>query len=182
MRRFIERYSVIDIKHKIFVAGNHDGSVEKRLIVRKDFEEAGITYLENDMVELESFKIWGSPHTPTFGSWYFMKSRSKIGRVWDSIPEDTDIVITHGPPRGILDTTYRRGNDTELCGDRSLLKRMLMIQPKLVCFGHIHDTGDIHNAGMTQVTGINTIFSNGACCTDGKFGVLTSHGNVIPLG
>ena len=181
MVKFIERYSNIDIKNKVFVAGNHDGSVERRLIDRKDFEAAGIIYLENESVELEGFKIWGSPHTPTFGSWHFMKSRANIGMVWDSIPEDVDIVITHGPPRGILDTTYRRGSDTELCGDKSLLKRMLAIQPKLVCFGHIHDTGDIRNAGTMQISGIDTMFSNGACCSDGKFGMLTSHGNVISL-
>jgi len=181
MRRFIERYAALPIKHKLFVAGNHDGSVEKRLITRDNFQEAGIIYLENEAVELEGFKIWGSPHTPTFGTWYFMKSRAKINRVWDNIPEDIDIIVTHGPPLGVLDITNRRGNTQEQCGDRSLLKRILEIEPRAVLFGHLHNGPDIRNSGTKQLAGCSTIFSNGACSTDGKMGSLTSHGNVVSL-
>jgi len=182
MHSFLLWFQRLKIPNRIMIAGNHDTSLERGLIKKDYIESLGITYLFNETVEVEGLKIFGSPYTPTFGTgWAFNKSRAKINRVWDSIPEDTGIVVTHGPPRGILDTTYRRDNVTELCGDSSLLKRMLAIQPKLVCFGHIHNTRDIRNAGTTQVAGINTIFSNGSCCTDGKFGVLTSHGNVISL-
>jgi len=95
---FIDWFSEIDIKHKVFVAGNHDTSIEKGLITKKIFDDKGIHYLFNETIEIDGYKIWGSPYTPTFFDWAFMKPRNKINRLWKTIPNDTDIVITHGPP------------------------------------------------------------------------------------
>ncbi len=67
VENFIYWYSKLPIKHKIFVAGNHDVSIERNLITKMDFQSNGIIYLENDYTEIEGFKIWGSPITPTFG-------------------------------------------------------------------------------------------------------------------
>lgn len=179
--------------YKIFVAGNHDTSVEARLIKKEKFEEYGIIYLENESIELKftvdpikqetrSIKIWGSPVTPSFGvGWAFNKSREKLHDLWSTIPEDTDIVISHGPPKGILDLSYNRNNVLEFCGCSALKKRMLKIQPKLVCYGHIHNTEDIINAGYTKLSDYNTIYSNGSVVTDGKFGKLSSNGNIFEL-
>jgi len=89
--------------------------------------------------------------------------------------------VTHGPPKGILDTTYRRDNITELCGCSALRKRIQDVEPQLMCFGHIHNFKDITNAGTKRVAGLKTIFSNGACSTDRKIGAITSHGNIIEL-
>ena len=110
-----------------------------------------------------------------------MRARHKMHNVWSSIPEGIDILATHGPPYGILDATYSQNNRVELCGDVSLMKRVQELQPQLVCFGHIHSTDDIRNAGTRTVHGLRTIFSNGSCVDDGKWGVITSHGNVIDI-
>jgi Icc-related predicted phosphoesterase len=110
-----------------------------------------------------------------------MKARGKIYMVWDQIPEDTDILITHGPPKGILDLTYRRDNAVDVCGDSSLLKRVMKLDLKLMCFGHIHNCKDLTNAGIKKIFGKETIFSNGSCVTDGKWGQLSSHGNEVYL-
>jgi Icc-related predicted phosphoesterase len=179
MWRFIERYAALDIPVKIFIAGNHDGSLQKGLVTKADFDSRDIHYLYNDSVTIEGLKIWGSPFSPTFGDWSFGMARHKIGSLWDTIPEDTDIVLTHGPPVGVLDITNRRDNLQEQCGCRSLMKRIREIQPKAVMFGHIHNTKDVCNAGTKQLAGLDTIFSNGSCVTDGKRGQITSHGNVI---
>ncbi len=75
VENFITWYSTIPVKYKIFVAGNHDTSIEKNLIKKSDFESNGIIYLENDYIEIEGLKIWGSPITPTFGDgWAFNKN------------------------------------------------------------------------------------------------------------
>lgn len=178
---FLEWYAGLEIPNKVFVAGNHDTSVERGLIKKLDIENLGICYLFNDDITVNGLKIWGSPHTPTFGDWAFMKARNTINRVWESIPDDTDIIAVHGPPKGILDITNRRDNLQEQCGDGALLKASFRIKPKLVCFGHIHDCAEVYNSGIKHLAGVDTIFSNGACVTDGKRGVITSHGNVIEI-
>lgn len=179
---FIEWYGSLKIPYKIMIAGNHDTSIEAKFVTREKIESNGITYLENESKEVGGFKIWGSPITPTFGDWAFMKARDKLYDLWQTIPFNSDIVIIHGPPKGILDLSYNRMNVLEFCGCNALKNRMLEIQPKLMCFGHIHNHKDIINAGWTKLNKYQTIFSNGACVTDGKFEYgPTSHGNVFDL-
>lgn len=182
VRDFIDWFKMIPVKYKIYVAGNHDTSIEKRLVTKKDFEDAGIIYLENESVTIEGINFFGSPHTPQFGQWAFMKDRVKLERFWRmAIPEDTDVIITHGPPRGILDKSYDRNHNMESCGDKSLLNRILEIEPAYVLFGHIHNCKDIINAGMQKLSICDTFFSNGSVVTDGKFGKLSSNGNIIEI-
>ncbi len=182
LENFITWYSTIPVKYKIFVAGNHDTSIEKNLIKKSDFESNGIIYLENDYIEIEGLKIWGSPITPTFGDgWAFNKNRSKLHDVWKHIPDDTDIIVVHGPPKGILDSSYNRKNEMEFCGCESLRKRIHQIKPKLVLFGHIHNCEDIINSGTRTIPFLDTIFSNGTVVTDGKFGRVSSDGNIFDI-
>lgn len=179
VRNFITWFSLLPIKYKIFIAGNHDTSIEKRYITKDNFEQSGIIYLENDYCLINSIKIWGSPYTPEFCGWSFMRVRDKINRIWENIPEDTDIVVTHGPPKGVLDFSYSRENVLENCGCSALKKRILKIQPKFMLFGHIHNCEDIINAGVTKYSSYNTIFINGSVVTDNKFGKLTSNGEIF---
>ena len=181
MHKFLDWYSSLNIPNKVFVAGNHDTSIEKGLVTNEYIESLGIRFLLNEAVEISGFKIWGSPYVPSYGNWAFMKSRAKIGKIWKTIPADADIIATHGPPLGVLDITNRSDNLSEQCGDRSLLNHILSINPKACLFGHVHNTKDIFNAGTKKITQLNTIFSNAACVNDGRWGVITSHGNVIEL-
>lgn len=180
---FIEWYKNVPVKHKIYVAGNHDTSIERRLVTSADFHAAGITYLENTGTMIEGIKFWGCPYTPTFGEWAFMKSRSKMHNLWELMPDDTDVLITHGPPKGIRDLSFDRLGNLEMCGDLSLAKRCYALKDtlKLVCFGHIHNMKDIdYNQGISHYSRARTIFSNAACVYDGRFDLgLTSFGNTI---
>lgn len=181
VRDFLTWYHSLDIKYKIYVAGNHDTSIERGLVDKQTFKDLGIIYLENEEVVIEGIKIWGSPNTPTFGNWAFMKARDKINRVWEHIPEDTDIVVVHGPPKGIMDLSYSRENVLEFCGCSALKKRILKLEPKLFLSGHIHNCEDIINAGVLKLSDYKTVFSNGSVVTDGKFGLLSSNGNILDI-
>ena len=182
MLNFISWFGSLPIKHKVFVAGNHDLCIERNLITKIDFMKNGIVYLENDYTEVEGLKIWGSPFTPSFGQgWAFNKKRSALHDVWKQIPDDTDIVVVHGPPKGILDLAYHQLNCLEFCGDEALRKRMYLLNPKLCLFGHIHNNEDIINAGTMKLSNHDTIYSNGSVVTDGKFGKLSSHGNTFEI-
>jgi len=183
VRDFIDWFSVLPIKYKIFVAGNHDTSIEKRLVTKYDFINAGITYLENETITIEGLKIFGSPYTPSFGyGWAFNKERHKLDRMWDKIIDiDTDIIINHGPPKGVLDISFDRNGNMERCGDKSLMNRVIQVRPKLVLFGHIHNCEDIINQGVLQLSTLPTKFSNGSVVKDGRFGVLSANGNVFEI-
>ncbi len=184
VRGFIDWYksnNSIQARYKIFVAGNHDTSIEKGLLKKQDFTDVNIIYLENEEIDIEGVKIWGSPLSPNFGNWSFMRDRGKLNKYWQHIPEDTDILITHTPPKGILDLSYNRENILETCGCSSLMKQCLKIKPKLHLFGHIHNNKDLINAGQLKLSNYPTIFSNGSVVTDRKFGTLTSHGNYFVI-
>jgi len=173
---------MLPIKHKVFVAGNHDVAIERNWITRDHFIEKDIVYLQNESITLDGVNIWGSPFTPSFGEgWAFNKKRDKLHNVWATIPDDINIVISHGPPKGILDLSYSRENVLEFCGCNALKKRMLQLQPELCLFGHIHNCEDLINAGTTKLSAYKTIYSNGSVVTDGKFGKLSSNGNILEI-
>ena len=166
----------------MFVAGNHDTSIEKRLVRPTDFTSKGIVYLENESTCIEGLNIWGTPYTPSFGvGWAYNKSRDKMDKLWKSIPENTNIVVSHGPPKGILDLSYSREGTLEFCGCAAMKKNIMILKPKLVLFGHIHNCESIINAGTMQLSGYKTIYSNGSVVTDGKFGKLSSNGNIFEI-
>jgi Icc-related predicted phosphoesterase len=182
VRNFIEWYKNIPVKHKIYVAGNHDTSIERNRVTPADFHTNRIIYLENAATIIDGIKFWGSPHTPTFGDWAFMKKRETISRIWEHIPTDTDVLIVHGPPKGVRDLSHDTDGNLEFCGDGALMKAVINIEPKLMLFGHIHDSPSCHNQGISRYSKISTVFSNGTCVHDGRFDKgLTSFGNLLEI-
>ena len=136
-------------------------------------------------VVIDGIKFYGSPSTPTFGPWCFMKDRAKTHEVWAKIPDDTDVLIVHGPPKGVRDLSFDRHGQLEMCGDLSLTKRCWALRDtlKLVCFGHIHNMDGVDtNQGVSSYSRTKTVFSNAACVYDGRFDKgLTSFGNVLEV-
>ena len=136
LHEFLKWYQHTPYPTKILVAGNHDWvfqttpDLAKRLCI-----VGGITYLEDSSITLNGIKIYGSPWQSEFGGWAFNLPRGELLKdKWDLIPEDIDILITHGPPFGVLDTLDFRGN----LGCEDLTIAVNKIKPKLHVFGHIH--------------------------------------------
>lgn len=180
-RDFINWFSALKIKYKVMIAGNHSSYIfHNTRKFRKLCEEKNIIYLENETIEIEGIKIFGTPITPTFGNWYFQKSRDKLDKFWKNIPDDTDILVVHGPPKGILDLSEDKNHRLENCGCKALKRHVIeRIKPKLMCFGHIHSNKDIQNDGILYQN--NIYFSNGSVVKDGKFGTLCSNGNIFEI-
>lgn len=153
------------------------------MVTKKEIERKGIIYLENENREIDGIKVFGTPFTPKYGEWVFMKERAKMHKVWDIMESDVEIVISHGPPKGIMDLTYDRENNLNMCGDSNIRTRILKgeFSPKLFCSGHIHNCQNIINAGTMKLSGYDTLFSNGSVCTDGKMGQITSNGNILEI-
>lgn len=131
---FFNWFAGLPHKHKVLIAGNHDFIMEKMPSTRFVLPES-INYLEGQSVTIEGLKFWGGPWTPRFFDWAFNVDRGEdIKRYWDSIPRDTDVLITHGPPHGILDETWGKH-----AGCEELWEAVKEIRPKLHVFGHIHE-------------------------------------------
>lgn len=75
-----------------------------------------------------------------------------LGGICESIQDDTDILISNGPPFGINDYVDYPLNSH--AGSKQLLKRIFEIKPKLVVTGHLHDDrnyGIVEDLGMKFV-------------------------------
>lgn len=132
-------FGTLPYKHKIFVAGNHDFLFEKSPEMGRALM-SNVTYLQDSFTIVEGLKIYGSPWQPRFYDWAFNLDRGQdIARKWAMIPEDTDVLVTHGPPHGILDMVSDRWTGrAEAVGCEELLPVVQRIRPRVHIFGHIH--------------------------------------------
>jgi Icc-related predicted phosphoesterase len=133
---FSEWFFACPHRHKIFIAGNHDLMFEKDPALARSLVSEGIYLLDQD-VTIDGYKIYGSPWTPEFYSWAFMRQRGNaLKMIWEKIPDDTDILLTHGPAMGTLD--YVPHSDMHV-GCEELKIRLAAIRPSIHAFGHIHE-------------------------------------------
>lgn len=162
---FLRWYGDLDYKYKILVAGNHDwGFDTDREVHEKLARDLGIIYLNDKGVTLDGIKFWGSPVQPEFCDWAFNRriEEDDISRYdwikphWDMIPDGTDVLITHGPPMGVLDVSIYDGKN---CGCPHLLEKVCEVKPKVHIFGHIH-----HWHGTCSRYGIK--FINASTCNE----------------
>ena len=147
---FCKWYGALPHKRKILIAGNHDWGFEKDRAKHQEIAgENGIIYLQDDWIEIDGLRIHGSPQTPEFCNWAFNCWRTEyeaevnkngyhgdydyIGDHWKKIPDNLDILITHGPPYMILDYCGQH------VGCEELLKKVKEVKPKFHIFGHIHE-------------------------------------------
>ena len=135
---FLQWFSELPFKYKILVAGNHDESPEKDLEgFKQKCHLLGVTYLQDSGIEIEGVKFWGSPWTPTFGPFSFMDDDMELEKYWQLIPDDTNVLITHGPAYGVLDKARSPLN----LGSKTLASRMhSLMNLKYHLFGHIHES------------------------------------------
>lgn len=159
---FNEWFANLPHKYKIFVAGNHDWLFEINNLYARKLLSDKIIYLQDSSVKIEGLKIYGSPWQPRFFDWAFNLMRgAELAEKWKLIPNDTDILITHGPPNGILDEVPRKFF-VENTGCEELMKKVEELSKnnlKLHIFGHIHC-----GYGQTEKFGVK--FVNASNCDE----------------
>jgi Icc-related predicted phosphoesterase len=143
---FIEWYSSLkNIKDKVWVAGNHDTSIENGLVDAKKLSlEKGLIYLQHESGVVNGIEIFGSPYTPSFGvGWAFNVSRNKILNYWEEIPKTTEILVIHGGAKGLGGLNIIEEGEDVGC---DYLKGFLETLPNLEIFiqGHIHEGYGVH--------------------------------------
>ena len=139
-------------RHKVVVAGNHDFLFAQDREARTLLTHA--TYLEDEECVVHGLRIYGSPWQPRFFNWAFNLDRGEpLRRIWERIPQGIDILLTHGPPHGILDVTVRGLR----VGCEELAAALPRVRPRLHVFGHIHES-------YGQLVRDGTHFVNASTC------------------
>lgn len=129
----------VKAKHIIATWGNHDFIGERRESLIPS--ELRCKFLKDSAVEIEGLKIWGSPFSLWFYDWAFNSppvdegGEEFLAEKYAKIPDDCDIVITHGPPLGYGDVTQ----DGSRTGSKALIERLRVVKPSLSVAGHIHE-------------------------------------------
>jgi Icc-related predicted phosphoesterase len=156
LTRFFADFSALPHRRKVLIAGNHDWLFEKDPGLARSLVPVGVDYLQDSGVEIDGLKFWGSPYQPEFCNWAFNLSRyeGQLTEKWAMIPDGTDVLVTHGPPKGVLDNAYDHH-----VGCADLLHRVLPLRPKIHAFGHIH-----YDYGEKMFNG--THFVNASCCNE----------------
>ncbi len=150
----------------IIIAGNHDNFLKEKI----EMPLSNIEYLCDSGTEFQGLKIWGSPWTLSFKGMnpkckaFTCETEEDLAEKWKLIPDDIDILITHGPPYGILDKAIRHDcfcmSDPpkqmyEHVGSKSLGNSIEKIMPEMVLFGHIHEQGGkyVQKKGILYING-----------------------------
>lgn len=136
------------VKEVVYTPGNHDWIWES---APKSVPKmpSNSHYLQDEWIELFGLKIYGTPWQLPFNDWAFNMPEDRLKWYWENIPEDTDILLCHAPPYGIMD---QRGGDDFSIGSKTLLERVMKIKPKMVVFGHNHNKN-----GVKVINGIKFI-------------------------
>lgn len=151
---FLNWYADQDYSHIVLVPGNHDFGFERNPdLWAAHCKDRNIILLNDAGCEIEGIKVWGSPVQPWFHNWAFNRQRGEdIKKHWDLIPNDTEILITHGPPGMILDDCTPRSSYSRHVGCDDLYNKIIQTQVKLHVFGHIHESaGYKYKDGKTYV-------------------------------
>lgn len=155
LARFNEHLRDLGYRHILYSPGNHDWPFQEEFSLAKA-TLANATTLLDESVVIDGFKFYCSPWQPYFGGWAFNLQRGDpLREKWKLIPEDTDVLVTHGPPYNILDTV-RYG---EHAGCWDLADRISVVKPKIHCAGHLHQ-------GYGSLQKENTLFLNASICNE----------------
>jgi Icc-related predicted phosphoesterase len=161
-------------RHKLVIHGNHEIGHQygpKREPGLAMLRDAGATYLQDSGVEIDGLSFWGSPFQPFFHNWEYNLFRGKpLADKWALIPEQTNVLTTHGGPHQILDEVERASYsfagaiDVQNVGCEDLAQRIKHL-PNLKAhfFGHLH-----FNGGKTKIID-GVVYANCAICEEHSY-------------
>jgi Icc-related predicted phosphoesterase len=143
----------LPVRHRLITAGNHDAPIAADVEMwRKRLSNA--TLLINEGIIIEGVHIWGSPVTRVDGA-FGMPDEAERDALYSEIPSDppVDILITHGPPLGILDGGK---------GCAALRRAVIRLRPRLHVFGHVHSAYGLRPTRQTLFVNAAVLDESGA--------------------
>lgn len=153
------------VGQSIIVPGNHDRCYEQSPAATAVlFAGDKVAILNNSGIEIDGINFWGSAYTPPFFNWAFMAEEDELQLMYTKMPQEIDILITHGPPRGILDPGYLDPH----VGSKALLGAVMDPARKIRhhVFGHLHAAGGMERTFKTNNGDFETTFHNVSACNE----------------
>lgn len=162
LKVFIPWCQKLKCNNILLIAGNHDLFFEKSTYEEKKYMFLGtnIHYLENDSYEIDGLTFYGTPYCHKFNDWAFMRSDDHLKIIYDLIPKNVDILLTHDAPYGTSDICLQEiwWNEREHIGCVPLRDAILEKKPKIVLHGHLHSTNhDVELMGDTKVYNVSVL-------------------------
>ena len=134
--------------------GNHDHALEDYIQQNANpFKHA--VFLQDASYQYKGVNFYGAPWVPDLSSHAFYQSSRDLVTKWSKIPVETDVLITHTPPSGILDRSSR---GLEL-GCEFLSRELIRVAPKLHCVGHVHASPGMLKQGRTTYINASSVNS-----------------------
>lgn len=136
---FIIWFQAQPFRYKLFVPGNHDFGFDRESFLRNLMHSPnkGVYFLQDSGVEIDGLFFYGTPWVPNLEGWAFYGDELLLTLKFAKIPDRTNVLITHGPPEGLMDDCGTH------VGSRELKKRLEQLSYfgnlKLHVFGHIHE-------------------------------------------
>jgi predicted phosphodiesterase len=118
---------------RILCPGNHETYLERDPSLKSLTSNGKV--LISEPYDIHGLKLFATSVVPLLGTGFGIASAEERSRIYAQIPIETDVLISHGPPYGILDCAP---GDSTHQGCRELLKAVRRIRPKLHVFGHVH--------------------------------------------
>lgn len=160
---FVPWVQTLPVDHVVMTWGNHDHLGEHPSRYRACLP-SNVHVLVNESCVIDGIHFHGVPHTPRFHDWAFNMDDTPegLGRAWAAVPDDTDILVSHGPPRGVVDWIRARGIRGERAGSHTQanwLKSDATNRPFIVICGHLHAAGG-HEGWCGDVRVLNVSIVN----------------------
>lgn len=134
----------LPFQYKVVVPGNHERIMYDRPELRRLITNAKL--LINEELIVGGIKLWGSPVTCDDEAFGYSTADERRA-LYKTIPADTDILITHGPPSGVLDVEF--SGDGVHRGCLELLTEVQRVNPQVHIFGHVHRSHGAKRIGPT---------------------------------
>jgi Icc-related predicted phosphoesterase len=125
-------------KQRVLIAGNHDFVFEVPRLIPDELHEH-CYYLKDSGIIAGGINIWGTPWVPNLPFWAFYGNGDKLGQAYNAIPEDTEILVTHGPPFAYGDLVGPRFGGPEHVGSMQCFGAIKRVRPQMTVCGHIHE-------------------------------------------
>jgi len=138
-------------KHKVVIGGNHEIGFPN--FTKEEIQNLlpSCTYLLDEEIIIEGLKIYGTPWTNSAMMGYSAPSQESRKKIWEKIPPNLDILVTHQPPFGHHD----KNSFGKSVGCAELTEAVSEKNPRVHLFGHIHE-------GTGFSLGEKTLFVNAA--------------------
>ena len=167
--RFNDWLADVPAPIKIVIAGNHDLALQRDPITAKALLTNVDHYLLDSSCEVMGLKFYGSPWVPGLSAerhaFVYGRHHGDARRIWDKIPTDTDVLVTHGPPYGVLDLCPDfRNRFVHTHVGCNVLKKVLRERPNIRhhIFGHIHE-------GKGELADKTGRISHNVCGLNGRY-------------